>query len=193
MGPELRQRGSYHGPCDNSIHTWQAEALKHVNLYTDGACLGNPGPGGYGVILEYNGSEKELSAGFRLTTNNRMELLAAIVGLETLKERCEVDLYSDSQYVVFGIEKGWARAWRAKGWRKRDGQPALNADLWQRLLDQIDRHEVRMHWVRGHAGHPENERVDRLAFAAAQQPNLPPDEVYEQSGTGNRQQGIRMP
>jgi ribonuclease HI len=153
--------------------------LKHVNVYTDGACLGNPGPGGFGVILEFNGNEKELSAGFRLTTNNRMELLATSIALEALKEPCEVDLYSDSQYVVNGIEKGWARSWRAKGWRKRDNQPALNPDLWQRLLDQLERHKVRFHWVRGHAGHAENERVDRMAFAAAQQPDLPPDEVYE--------------
>jgi ribonuclease HI len=153
--------------------------LKHVNVYTDGACLGNPGPGGYGAILEYNGNERELSSGFRLTTNNRMELLATSIGLEALKEPCEVDLYSDSQYVVNGIEKGWARSWRARGWRKRDNQPALNADLWQRLLDQLERHTVRFHWVRGHAGHPENERVDRLAFAAAKQPDLPPDEAYE--------------
>ena len=153
--------------------------LKHVNVYTDGACLGNPGPGGYGVILDYNGNEKELSAGFRLTTNNRMELLATSVALEALKEQCEVDLYSDSRYVVDGIEKGWAKAWRANGWRKRDTQPALNSDLWQRLLDQLERHKVRFHWVRGHAGHVENERVDRLAFAAAQQPDLSPDEVYE--------------
>ena len=166
--------------------------LKHVNVYTDGACLGNPGPGGYGVILAYNGSEKELSAGFRLTTNNRMELLATSIGLEALKEPCEVDLYSDSQYVVNGIEKGWARSWRENGWRKRDKQPALNPDLWQRLLDQLERHTVRFHWVRGHSGHPENERCDRLAFAAAQQPSLPPDEVYETGiGTRNREQGAR--
>ena len=155
--------------------------MKHVNVYTDGACLGNPGPGGYGVILAYNGNEKELSAGYRLTTNNRMELLATIVALEALKEPCDVDLYSDSQYVVNGIEKGWARSWRENGWRKRDKQPALNADLWGTLLDQLDRHKVRFHWVKGHAGHPENERVDRLAFAAAQQPGLPADEVYEQT------------
>jgi ribonuclease HI len=100
--------------------------LKHVDLYTDGACLGNPGPGGYGVLLAFNGNEKELSAGFRLTTNNRMELLATSIGLEALKEPCEVDLYSDSRYVVDGIEKGWARSWKANGWRKRDKQPALN-------------------------------------------------------------------
>jgi ribonuclease HI len=155
------------------------DALKQVNVYTDGACLGNPGPGGYGVLLVYNGNEKELSAGFRLTTNNRMELLATIVALETLKEPCEVDLFSDSQYVVNGIEKGWAKSWKANGWRKRDKQPALNADLWARLLDGLEKHKVRFHWVRGHAGHVENERVDRLAFAAAQQANLPPDAVYE--------------
>jgi ribonuclease HI len=157
--------------------------MKQVNVFTDGACLGNPGPGGYGVILAYNGNEKELSAGFRLTTNNRMELLATIVGLGALKEPCEVDLYSDSRYVVDGIEKGWARSWRANGWRKKDRQPALNADLWQRLLEQLERHKVRFHWVRGHAGHPENERCDRLAFAAAQGSDLASDEVYESSGS----------
>jgi ribonuclease HI len=160
--------------------------LKHVNVYTDGACIGNPGPGGYGVILEYEGAEKELSAGFRLTTNNRMELLATIIGLQALKEPCDVDLYSDSQYVVHGIEKGWTRRWQANGWRTRERTPVLNVDLWQRLLDQLDRHKVRLHWVRGHAGHPENERVDRLAFTAAQTPDLPPDEVYER--TSNTQQ-----
>lgn len=154
-------------------------SLKHVTAYTDGACIGNPGPGGYGVLLRYNGNEKELSAGFRLTTNNRMELLATIVGLDALKERCDVDLYSDSRYVVDGIEKGWARSWRANGWRKRDKTQALNADLWQGLLDALERHTVRFHWVRGHAGHPENERVDRLAFAAAKGDDLAPDEVYE--------------
>ena len=161
--------------------------MKHVDAYTDGACIGNPGPGGYGVILAYNGAEKELSAGFRLTTNNRMELLATSIALEALKEPCNVDLYSDSLYVVNGVERGWALAWRSNGWRKRDNQPALNADLWQRLLEQLERHKVRFHWVRGHAGHPENERVDRLAFAAAQQPELPPDEVFERDDTRNKE------
>ena len=156
-----------------------ATGLKHVDVYTDGACLGNPGPGGYGVILAYNGNEKELSAGFRLTTNNRMELLATVVALEALKETCEVDLYSDSLYVVNGIEKGWARSWRANGWRKRDKLPAVNADLWGRLLDLLDKHKVRFYWVRGHSGHVENERVDRLAVAAAKQPSLLIDEIYE--------------
>lgn len=160
--------------------------MKHVNLYTDGACLGNPGPGGYGVILEYNGAEKELSGGFRLTTNNRMELLATIVGLEALKEPCEVDLYSDSQYVVHAIEQGWLRRWQATGWQTRERKPVLNVDLWQRLVEQLNRHTVRFHWVRGHAGHPENERVDRMAFAAAQQPDLGVDEVFEQDHTRNK-------
>jgi ribonuclease HI len=153
--------------------------VKHVNVYTDGACIGNPGPGGYGIILEYEGREKELSAGFRLTTNNRMELLATSIGLEALKEPCEVDLYSDSQYVVHGMERGWLKNWQANGWRTKDRKPVLNTDLWQRLAGQLGRHTVRFHWVRGHAGHPENERVDRLAFAAAQQAGLPADEEYE--------------
>ena len=164
----------------------QASARKHVDMYTDGACLGNPGPGGYGVILAYNGNEKELSGGFRLTTNNRMELLATSIGLEALKEPCEVDLYSDSQYVVNGIEKGWLRGWQANGWRTSGRKPVLNVDLWQRLLKQLERHKVSFHWVRGHAGHPENERVDSLAFAAAQGKDLPQDEGYE--GT----LGVRM-
>jgi ribonuclease HI len=154
--------------------------LKHVDVFTDGACIGNPGPGGYGVILNYTGVEKELSGGFRLTTNNRMELLAAITGLRALREQCEVDLYSDSQYVVHGIERGWVQRWQVNGWRTRERKPVLNVDLWQQLLDEMGRHTVRLHWVRGHAGHPENERVDQLAWAAAQQPNLPADEAYEQ-------------
>lgn len=144
------------------------ETLKSVEIFTDGSCLGNPGPGGYAVILRFQGREKELSAGFAETTNNRMELTAAIVGLKSLRERCAVTLYSDSQYLVNGIEKGWAVKWRQNGWRKSDKSPALNSDLWEELLGLLDRHRVRIVWVRGHAGHPENERCDRLAVAASQ-------------------------
>lgn len=144
------------------------DTLKNVELYTDGACSGNPGPGGYGVVLRYNGHEKELSQGFANTTNNRMELLAVITGLSALRERCNVTLYSDSQYVVNGIEKGWAKKWRANGWKKSDKSPALNPDLWEQLLELLDKHNVRVVWVKGHAGHPENERCDALAVAAAQ-------------------------
>ena len=137
--------------------------MKEVTIYTDGACSGNPGNGGYGVILSYMGKKKELSKGFECTTNNRMELMAAITGLEALKEPCKVILTSDSKYVVDGITKGWARSWKAKGWKKGDGKPALNPELWDRLLALCDKHEVEFVWVKGHAGHPENERCDRLA------------------------------
>ncbi len=142
--------------------------LTQVELFTDGACSGNPGPGGYGAILRSMGSEKELSGGEPNTTNNRMELTAVIVGLQALKRPCSIDIYSDSQYFVNGITKGWAENWKAKGWKKADGKPALNADLWETLLQELSRHEVRIHWVRGHAGHPENERCDALAVAASQ-------------------------
>ena len=142
--------------------------LTQVELFTDGACSGNPGPGGYGAIPRSMGSEKELSGGEPNTTNNRMELTAVIVGLQALKRPCSVDIYSDSQYFVNGITKGWAENWKAKGWKKADGKPALNADLWETLLQELSRHEVRIHWVRGHAGHPENERCDALAVAASQ-------------------------
>ncbi len=140
--------------------------MKEVQLYTDGACSGNPGKGGYGAVLKYNGNEKVLSRGFRLTTNNRMELMAAVEGLEALKEPCRVRLYSDSKYLVDAVEKGWVYSWRKKGWKKSDGKPALNVDLWERLLAQMARHKVEYVWVKGHAGHPENERCDRLAVAA---------------------------
>ncbi len=141
--------------------------MKKVNLYTDGACRGNPGPGGWGAILEYKGIEKELSGGENPTTNNRMELSAAIMGLRALNEPCEVTLTSDSKYLVDGISKGWAKAWRAKGWKKSDGSAALNPDLWAELLDLFDKHKVELVWVKGHAGHPKNERCDALATAYA--------------------------
>ncbi|AQS59871.1 ribonuclease HI [Desulforamulus ferrireducens] len=150
-------------------------SLKEVTIYTDGACSGNPGPGGYGVVMLYKDQRKELSAGFNNTTNNRMELLAAIVGLENLKEPCKVTLYTDSQYLVNAVEKGWAKKWRANGWMRNKKEPALNADLWERILQQLDRHQVKFIWVKGHAGNPENERCDRLAVEAAKQPNLPDD------------------
>lgn len=136
---------------------------KHVDIYTDGACSGNPGPGGYGAILVYNGREKELSGGDRETTNNRMELLAVITALEALKEPCHVTVTTDSKYVSDGITKGWAESWRAHGWKKGDGKPALNRELWERLLELISEHEVEFVWVKGHAGHPYNERCDTLA------------------------------
>ena len=142
--------------------------MKHVELYTDGACSGNPGPGGYGAILVYAGKEKEMSGGDHSTTNNRMELLGVITGLSALREPCEVDLYSDSKYVIDALEKGWAVSWRKNGWIKSDKKPALNADLWEVLLALTEKHRVTCHWIRGHAGHPFNERCDRLAVAAAE-------------------------
>ena len=140
-------------------------AKKSVELFTDGACSGNPGPGGWGAILRYKGQEKELSGGEKETTNNRMELTAAIAGLAALKEPCCVTLYSDSKYLVDAITKGWAAGWRSRGWRKADKSPALNVDLWQQLLELLEQHEVTFVWVKGHAGHPENERCDRMAVA----------------------------
>ena len=136
---------------------------KEVQIFSDGACSGNPGPGGYGVILRCEGYEKELSGGEPHTTNNRMELLGVITGLEALKYPCRVMIQTDSRYVVDGIEKGWARSWRKNGWIKSDKKPALNSDLWERLLNLLDQHEVRFTWIKGHAGHPENERCDRMA------------------------------
>lgn len=137
--------------------------MKYIELFTDGACSGNPGPGGWGVVLRYNGHEKELSGGERDTTNNRMELTAAIEGLAALKEHCKVRLVTDSKYVADGITKGWAESWRKNNWRKADKKPALNPDLWEKLLNLINEHDVTIDWVKGHAGHPENERCDQLA------------------------------
>ncbi len=139
--------------------------MKTVTIYTDGACSGNPGPGGWGAILQYGEHSRELSGGEARTTNNRMELSAVIAALEALKEPCQVELYSDSKYVVDAVEKGWARSWQRNGWRKADKKPALNPDLWERLLALLDRHTVRFHWVRGHADNPMNNRCDQLAVA----------------------------
>lgn len=160
--------------------------LPQVTIYTDGGALGNPGPGGYGVVMLYKGHRKELSGGYRLTTNNRMELMAVIRALEALNKRCAVTLHTDSRYVADSITLGWAKRWRANGWRKNKSEPALNPDLWERVLDLLEQHEVHVLWVRGHAGDPENERCDQLSVAAARQPNLPADEVYE---AGNPQPG----
>ena len=139
--------------------------MKTVVLYTDGACSGNPGPGGWCAILEYNGQQKELSGGEETTTNNRMELTAVIRGLEALKESCIVELYADSKYVIDGLEKGWARQWQKNGWRKADKKPALNPDLWEQLLALSDRHALHYHWVKGHAENPMNNRCDEVAVA----------------------------
>ena len=156
--------------------------MKEVTLYTDGGCLGNPGPGGYCAILGHDGHEKEIYGGFARTTNNRMELLACIEVLEALKYPCRVRLYSDSRYVVDGIQKGWAAKWRKNGWRRNKTEPAENVDLWSQLLDLCDRHDIEWHWVKGHAGIDGNERCDRVAKAAAEMPDLPRDVNYE---TGN--------
>lgn len=139
--------------------------MKTVTLYTDGACSGNPGKGGWACILEYNGIEKELSGGESQTTNNRMELTAVIRGLEALKEPCIVELYSDSRYVIDGLEKGWAKSWQRRGWIKSDKKPALNPELWQRLLELTEKHTMHYHWVKGHRENEKNNRCDELAVA----------------------------
>lgn len=142
--------------------------MKTVYIYTDGACSGNPGPGGWGTILRYKETEKRLSGGEKDTTNNRMELTAVIMGLKALKEECKVILTTDSKYVADGITKGWAKSWKANGWKKKDKKPALNPELWDELLTLIDKHEVEINWVKGHDGHPENEICDKMAVAESQ-------------------------
>jgi ribonuclease HI len=142
--------------------------MKKVEIFTDGACSGNPGPGGWGAILRYNGHEKKISGGAPETTNNRMELSGVIAALSQLKEPCEVILTSDSRYVCDAIQKGWAESWRKNGWRKADKKPALNSDLWEKLLDLLSVHHVTVNWIKGHAGHPENECCDRMAVAESQ-------------------------
>jgi ribonuclease HI len=161
----------------------EGNALKHVTMYADGACAGNPGPGGYGVVLIYGKHRKELSAGFRLTTNNRMEILGCIVGLRSLKFPCAVTIYSDSKYVVNAMTKSWALKWRRLGWKRKleDGKlaDALNPDLWSEMLDLCDKHRVKFEWIRGHGGNKENERCDQLARAAAAGTRLGVDAFYE--------------
>ena len=139
--------------------------MKKIDMYTDGACSGNPGPGGWGTILKYNGHERELSGGERETTNNRMELTAVIMGLKALKEPCEVTIYSDSKYFIDSVEKGWVYGWEKKGWMRNSKEPALNSDLWKEILLLLKIHKCSLVWVKGHNGHPENERCDGLAVA----------------------------
>ena len=164
---------------------YQAELLAgRVVIFTDGASSGNPGPGGYGVVLLFGNQRRELSAGFRCTTNNRMEILACIAGLEVLKRKSKVTLYSDSRYVVHSIQLGWARRWRSHNWMRApdshgEVHSAENVDLWKRLLELLDSHEVTCYWVKGHASHAENERCDRLAVTAARADNLPEDPGFE--------------
>ncbi len=155
--------------------------MNEVDIYTDGACLGNPGPGGYGVVLLSGEHRKELSGGYRRTTNNRMELLAVIEGLATLKEKCTVRVHSDSKYVVDALAKGWAVKWRRNGWTRNKRDAAINPDLWEKLLDLCEGHAMTYHWVKGHSGDRENERCDWLATQAAAQPNLPADGPYEKA------------
>lgn len=150
----------------------RADCLKKVEIFTDGACLGNPGPGGWGAILRYNGREKEISGGDASTTNNRMELSAVIEALSLLKEPCCVTLCSDSKYVCDAISKDWAKKWRSNGWKRSGNSPALNIDLWEKLLPLLDKHSLAIVWVKGHAGHPENERCDELAVQAATKAKL---------------------
>lgn len=166
------------------------QARKAVTIYTDGACVPNPGAGGYGVVLLYGTRRRELSGGYRFTTNNRMEVLAAIRGLQALKEPCDVTVFTDSQYLVQAIMKGWARRWRAQGWRRTKTHVAVNPDLWGQLLELCDCHDVRFEWVKGHAGIVENERCDVLAMAACQVPNLPVDDAYEATVAGVSLAGV---
>jgi len=162
------------------VHT---EVTKQVIIYSDGACIRNPGPGGYGVVISYKNQRRELSAGFRLTTNNRMEILGCIIGLQALKEACAVVVYSDSRYVVDAMSKSWAVKWRKNNWKRRDehgnSKDVLNRDLWIQMLDLCDKHRIKFEWVRGHAGNEGNERCDQLARAAATGAALGIDVEYE--------------
>ena len=150
-----------------------------VIIYTDGACTGNPGAGGYGAVLIYKDRRQELSGGYKLTTNNRMEMMAAIAALKSLEEKSTVTLHSDSKYLVDAVTKGWAKKWQANGWKRNKKDKAKNPDLWQEMLDLCQQHQVDFVWVKGHAGIPENERCDRLAVVAAKGINLPPDNGYD--------------
>lgn len=179
-GPSTAKRsaGRGHTQKGRSVAAAPPPADDRIVIYTDGSSLGNPGPGGYGLVIPSESGDRELSGGFRRTTNNRMELLACIVGLEQFRSPVVVSLYSDSRYVVDGITKGWAKNWRRNGWRKSNGSPALNPDLWARLLTLCERHNVQFIWVKGHAGNPGNERCDQLATQAAARQDLPLDEGY---------------
>ena len=153
--------------------------MKKIDIYTDGACSGNPGPGGLGIVLIYKNYRKEISLAYKLTTNNRMEVLAAVLALEALKEPCAVRLFSDSRYLVDAIEKGWVMRWQANNWKRNKSDMAVNVDLWQRLLPQLDRHQVEFIWVRGHADNIENNRCDTLAREAIKQGEFQVDEGYD--------------
>ena len=161
---------------DQAIEGGHNSVKKQITIYTDGACLGNPGPGGYGAVLISGTHRKEISGGFKLTTNNRMELMAVIAGLEALRGECDVTLYTDSQYVVNAVQQGWAKRWRANGWMRTKKDRALNADLWEKLLALCTVLNPTFIWIRGHAGNPENERCDQLSKAAAMGSGLREDE-----------------
>ncbi len=177
--PASRTKKNTSGPKSSTPASARQQAGE-VSIYTDGGALNNPGPGGYGVVQLYNGERKELSGGFRLTTNNRMELMACIVALRELEYRQKtVTIYSDSKYVVNGISKGWAKNWRRNGWIKSDKKPAINPDLWAELLDLSEEVKVSFKWVKGHAGNPLNERCDELAVSTARRNDLPIDEGYQ--------------
>jgi ribonuclease HI len=173
---------------DGALTVVHAEVTKQVIIYSDGACIRNPGPGGYGVVISFKNQRRELSAGFRLTTNNRMEILGCIVGLQALKEPCAVVVYSDSRYVVDAMSKSWAVKWRKNNWKRRDEQgnwkDVLNRDLWIQMLDLNDKHRIKFEWVRGHAGNEGNERCDQLARAAATGSTLGIDVAYEKPNSG---------
>jgi len=153
--------------------------MKTIEIYTDGACSGNPGPGGYGAVLIYGETQKEISAGYELTTNNRMEIMAAVAALELLNQPCEITLYSDSRYLVDAIEKGWVEKWRANNWKRTKTEKALNVDLWLRLTDAVQKHKIVFKWVKGHSSNPLNNRCDELARQAAAGENLFQDIEYE--------------
>lgn len=142
--------------------------MKKIDMFTDGACSGNPGPGGWGTILRYKGTERELSGGSAATTNNKMELTAVIEGLKALKEPCDITIHSDSKYFIDAIDKGWAEKWQANNWMRNKKEPALNKELWEELLSLLEKHKVTLVWVKGHSGHPENERCDQLAVNESQ-------------------------
>lgn len=168
-------------PCA-SVDYLRMKKKPHVELFADGACSGNPGPGGYGTILKMGEHTKEFSGGYNNTTNNRMEILGVIIGLEGLKQPCRVRIVSDSQYVVNSISKGWVFSWQKNNWKKADKKRAENVDLWERLLPLLELHECEFEWIRGHNGHPENERCDELAVTAYKAGNLPKDPGYEGRG-----------
>jgi ribonuclease HI len=160
------------------------EKKKEVIIYTDGGCINNPGPGGYGVVLLYGKHRKELSGGYKLTTNNRMELMAVIEGLKALKEPCKVKVHSDSRYVVDGINLGWAKRWKENNWLRTKSEKAINPDLWEQLLSECEKQDVEFIWVQGHAGNKENERCDELSYRAAEQDNLAEDNGYDPEAYG---------